>query len=102
MSETVLVSTCGQGIMWSSTKGEKWWRLDLWQDIEYDAIVRCVTAHPTQPSTIFAGYDNGICVSEDAGVNWRHLSTPMDGWQVWQIAVDRNNPQRIYAGSGAP
>jgi len=102
VSETVLVSTCGQGIMWSSTKGERWWRLDLWQDIEYDAIVRCVTAHPTQPATIFAGYDKGICVSEDAGVNWRRLSTPMDGWQVWQIAVDRNNPERIYAGSGAP
>lgn len=102
MSETVLVATCGQGIMWSSNRGERWRRLDLWQDIEYDAIVRTVTAHPENPSTVFAGYDNGIAMSDDGGVNWRHVQTPMDGWHVWQIAVDRNNPQRIYAGSGAP
>ena len=102
MSETVLVATCGQGIMWSSNQGERWRRLDLWQDIEYDAIVRCVTPHPTDPSTVFAGYENGIAVSEDAGVNWRHMSSAMDGWHVWQIAIDRNDPRRIYAGSGAP
>ena len=38
-TQTILVATCGQGIMRSADQGESWTRLPIYQDIEYDDIV---------------------------------------------------------------
>lgn len=102
MDETILVATCGQGIMWSSDGGDRWRRLDLWQPIEYDAIVRCIAADPMQPSRLLAGYDDGLAVSRDAGVNWTRIDSVLAGQHVWQITFDPKTPSRVYAGTGAP
>ena len=102
MQETVLVATAGQGILRSSDRGQTWRRLDIEQDIEFDAVVRCVVPHPDNPATIYAGTETGLCVSEDAGVTWKQVETAMNGYHIWQLVIDARNPQRMFAGTGAP
>ena len=55
-NQTLLVATCGQGILRTVDEGENWSRLPIFQDIEYDDIVRTLVIHPTEPATIFAGF----------------------------------------------
>ena len=102
MDETVLIATVGQGIMWSANKDPKWRRIDLRQDIEYDGIVQCVVVHPSREGVAYAGGQDGLAVSEDGGVSWTHVPTPADGMQVWRIAIDEQNPDIMFVGTGAP
>jgi photosystem II stability/assembly factor-like uncharacterized protein len=67
-----------------------------------DAVTRCLTVHPTQPATVFAGTDLGVYKSEDAGASWRLLDTGIDNRVVWAIAVDPADPDRMLAGTGTP
>ena len=101
-SHTLLVATCGQGIMKTTDKGENWTRLPIYQDIEYDDIVRTLNLHPNEPATLFAGFQNGIAKSVDAGQSWHRLSSFLDNYAVWKLVVDPNNPDNIYVGTGAP
>ena len=101
-SETLLVATCGQGIIKSVDKGQSWTRLPIFQDIEYDDIVRTLHIHPKKPATIFAGFQNGIAKSVDAGRSWHRLSSFLDNYTVWKLIIDPENSDNIYAGTGAP
>jgi photosystem II stability/assembly factor-like uncharacterized protein len=98
----MLVATCGQGILRSTNNGESWTRLPIFQDIEYDDIVRTLHIHPNDPKTIFAGFQNGVAKTTDAGETWHRLSSFLDSYTVWKLAVDPKNPDNIYVGTGAP
>jgi len=101
-TETILVATCGQGIMRSVNSGESWTRLPIYQDIEYDDIVRTLQVHPTQQNIIYAGFQCGVAKSEDAGRTWKRLSSFIDNYAVWKLVIDPVNPDNIYVGTGAP
>ncbi len=51
---------------------------------------------------IYAGADAGLVRSDDAGVTWHRVDSPMNGMQVWSLAVDPGDPARMLAGTGAP
>ena len=102
MSGTILVATAGQGVMKSADNGQSWHRLSLGQDIEFDAVTRSLDMDPANPATVYIGTDTGLCVSRDAGANWKHIDTPFNGETVWKVAVDPNNSRRIFVGTGAP
>jgi photosystem II stability/assembly factor-like uncharacterized protein len=44
----------------------------------------------------------GLYRSENGGVRWRLLDTPMTGSMVWSIAIDPVDPQVMFAGVGTP
>ncbi|MEJ2633104.1 MAG: YCF48-related protein [Acidihalobacter sp.] len=99
---TLLVATVGQAIMRSSDEGRTWHRLGLGQALEFDAVVRALGMHPSQPEVIYAGTDIGLCVSQDTGGTWAQVDSPFNGQTVWKVAVDPQDSQRIFVGTGAP
>jgi photosystem II stability/assembly factor-like uncharacterized protein len=58
-----------------------------------------LTVHPTQRRTVFAGADDGIYKSEDGGQSFERLDAPMNGLDVWKIAVDPTDPDIVFAGT---
>jgi len=102
MQGTILVATAGQGVLRSNDDGATWARIPLEQEVEFDAVVRCLAVHPTEPHVVLAGADVGLARSEDAGVTWKRVGSPFDGQQVWAIAIDPHRPESILVGTGAP
>lgn len=102
MQGTILVATAGQGILRSADDGKTWHRLGLKEAIEFDGVVRVVLVDPRAPQRIWAGADAGLCVSEDGGVHFTRVDSPMNGQHIWSLAIDPSNPQVMFAGTGAP
>jgi photosystem II stability/assembly factor-like uncharacterized protein len=102
MQGTILVSTAGQGVLRSNDNGATWNRIPLDQALEFDAVVRTLAVHPTQPEVIFAGADAGLGRSDDGGTRWSRVDSPFNDSQVWSIAIDPNDPDSMLIGTGAP
>ncbi len=65
--------------------------------------MRAVVFHPTQTSTIYGGAaSGGVWKSTDLGVSWRPLTDHMPRLPVGALAIDQNNPDVIFAGTGEP
>ncbi len=56
--------------------------------------------HPTKPGVIYMGGDvAGVYRSEDNGRNWRLINNGLADYGVFSLAVDRMNPQTVYAAT---
>jgi photosystem II stability/assembly factor-like uncharacterized protein len=102
MDFTILVATAGQGIVRSNDEGRTWHRLGLKEAIEFDGVVRALAVDPQRPERVYAGADCGLCISDDGGAHWRRAQGAIAGMTVWSIAIDPNDGQVLYAGTGAP
>ena len=94
------------GIWRSDDSGETWRKLNAPAPL---LAVWSLARHPTEPETIFAGYEPaGIYQSTDDGENWRALplnvtfpeitARPEMPKRVLGIAVDPANSSEMYAG----
>ena len=93
---SISVATIGSGIWQSPDGGDNWIRASgIWGD----SRVFVTTAHPTDPSVVFAGTDEGIFRSRDRGKSFDRIDSPMDSYQVWRIAFDPADPDTIFAGT---
>ncbi|QZI73085.1 glycosyl hydrolase [Pseudomonas protegens] len=99
---TLLVATVGQAVIRSADAGRTWHRLGVGQPLEFDAITRSLDLHPDAPEVIYAGTDIGLCVSRDTGGTWEQMEAPFKGQTVWKVAVDPQDAQRLFVGTGAP
>lgn len=61
--------------------------------------VHCVTAHPTDPSVIFAGTHDGPFRSTDRGEHWERMDFAPRDLQVWSICVHPTDPNIVFAGT---
>lgn len=53
------------------------------------------------PSTMYAcGLDQGVNKTTNAGLNWTQMNSGLLNIQVQAIAISKNNPQFLYAGTG--
>lgn len=102
MQGTILVATAGQGVIRSSDDGQTWARVPLGQALEFDGVVRCLAVHPERPEVVLAGADVGLVRSDDAGVTWSRVEGPFNDQQLWTLSIDRQDPDFILVGSGAP
>jgi photosystem II stability/assembly factor-like uncharacterized protein len=60
-----------------------------------------IAFHPTDPLTIYIGAaGGGVWKTTDGGVQWRVLTDSLSAVTCGGIAVDPNNPDVIYYGSG--
>ena len=68
-----------------------------------DRSVYALIVHPTNPNTIFAGaYDStGVYKSTNGGTNWSAASTGLTDGYVQALAIQRDNPTILYAGSSS-
>ena len=56
--------------------------------------------HPTQDGVIYLGEDvGGVCKTTDHGLNWRRINNGLTNYAVFSLAVDRSNPETVYAGT---
>ncbi len=62
---------------------------------------RALIFHPADPQTLFAGAAaGGVWKSSDGGATWRPLGDKLANLAVNALAIDRNQPNVIYAGTG--
>jgi len=99
---TILVGTIGQGVMTSSDDGASWTRASVRQGMHSDCIVKALLPDVRSPSVVYAGTDQGLYRSDDGGMKWRLLDTPMRSAMVWSLALDPVDPRVMFAGVGTP
>jgi photosystem II stability/assembly factor-like uncharacterized protein len=86
------VYAVGQFGLWKSADSGGTWNTVLLQPIFSFAIA------PTAPANLYAGIrSQGILVSRDGGATWSSTGTGPSN--VQSLAVDPENPARVYAGS---
>ena len=94
---TIFAGTVGQSVWRSKDGGETWQRASA--GIFMESEVRALAVHPTHTNVLFAGTDAGMYRTENGGDRWERLDSPMNGMQVWALAVSPKNPDTIYAGT---
>jgi photosystem II stability/assembly factor-like uncharacterized protein len=64
--------------------------------------VHCVVADPSRPSTLYAGTDQGVFKTDDAGETWSASGAGMPAERVQTIAIEPSDPATLYAGTLTP
>lgn len=94
---TICVGTIGSGLWLSPDGGDSWRRVR--EGLSNESRVYGLAVHPAEPRWVFAGADDGIYQSRDGGQGFARLDTPMNGLDVWRIAIDPTDPDIIFAGT---
>jgi len=94
---TICLGTIGGGLSSSPDGGETWNRIR--SPLPSESNVRALAVYPKDPQRILAGTDAGIFRSNDNGVTWEELDSPMGDLQIWSVAVDPMDAETIFAGT---
>lgn len=63
--------------------------------------IRALAVHPTDPSTVYIGAaSGGLWKTTDGGNTWMDIGKNLGSLNYGAIAIDHENPDVIYAGSG--
>jgi len=102
---TICLGTVGAGVWYSPDSGERWKRSRITLPFHAqpgEIQIRALAISPHNPHHIFAGSEVGLYRSEDKGANWELLESPLDGLQIWSVAVHPTDPDIIFAGTKPP
>ena len=94
---TICLGTIGGGLSSSPDGGETWNRIR--SPLPSESNVRALAVYPNDPHRILAGTDAGIYRSNDNGVTWEELDSPMGDLQIWSVTVDPMDADTIFAGT---
>ncbi|MHC4498263.1 MAG: WD40/YVTN/BNR-like repeat-containing protein, partial [Planctomycetota bacterium] len=76
----------------------------VWEEAGPDNIGGRITAigvHPSSPEVVYAGAaDGGILKSTDGGSSWQHVFDATGTLSIGAIAVDPNDANTIWVGTG--
>lgn len=63
--------------------------------------ITSLACHPLHPERLFAGSaGGGVWTSNDAGRSWQACWSDQDILNIGSLAVDQNNPDTVYVGTG--
>jgi photosystem II stability/assembly factor-like uncharacterized protein len=102
---TICIGTVGAGVWYSPNCGEKWRRSKMklpFQAEPGEVQIRALAVYPDNAQRLLSGSEVGVYRSEDKGASWELLESPMDGKQIWSLAVHPTNTDIIYAGTKEP
>ena len=98
---------CDVGGFYFSPDGGKHW--EIRNRGLGNPMVETIAEDPSNPSRILIGGDGGLYVSDNMGLEWRHLTNGLPrpknkghSLPVKRVAWDETNPRRIYAATGCP
>lgn len=94
---SLFAGTLGAGL-WRSFDGGAAWE-PVRQGLTVEARVYCLAGDPHRPGVLYAGTAAGIVRSRDGGRTFAPLPSPMDGMEVWRIAVHPGDPSTLLAGT---
>jgi photosystem II stability/assembly factor-like uncharacterized protein len=99
---TICAGTVGSGIWLSRDSGLHWRRAKM--ELPFfsragDVQVRALAVSPHTPGLAYAGSEVGLYRTKDNGMSWEVLESPMNGRQIWSIALDPVDPDVIFAGT---
>jgi photosystem II stability/assembly factor-like uncharacterized protein len=94
---TIGVGTVGGGLSISHDGGEAWTRIR--QPLPSECNVRTLQVYPDNPHRIIAGTDVGLYRSEDNGMTWGKMPSPMEELQIWSVAVDPVHTDTLFVGT---
>ena len=93
----VYVGAESSGLYRLSPGGESW--EELTNGLPENPIVPGVAVHPSNPSIVYAGTQDGPYRSTDRGDHWERLDYPALAPPVWTFLFRPRDPQVIYAGT---
>ena len=64
--------------------------------------IRSLAVSPHNPHQVLAGSEAGLYRSEDNGMSWDLIESPMAGMQIWSAAWNPADPGVIFAGTKPP
>ncbi len=107
MQRYVYVGAAGAPATGSGPKMQGAYRLNVdsgqWQRLSgglpSDIEVRSIVTQPGAPNVVYAGSQNGVYRSKDAGDTWQHLPLPGKERVVWSILIHPNDPNTILVGT---
>jgi photosystem II stability/assembly factor-like uncharacterized protein len=102
---TVCLGTVGAGVWYSRDSGETWKRSQMKLPFHAEPgeiQIRALATSPRNPDYVLAGSEVGLYRSEDRGKSWKLLESPMEGSQIWSIAIHPEDPDTIFAGTKPP
>lgn len=100
---TIGIGTVGSGLHVSSDGGGRWRHIG--KHLNPEGNVRAVAVFPDDPHHIIAASDRtGVFESRDNGYLWEPISptattSPFTDGEIWSVAVDPNDTDRIYVGA---
>lgn len=95
---SIFVGTVGIGGagIWLSSDGGQTWVVPKGSKDEVDCCA--LTTHPRRPEVIYAGLYNGVYRSDDRGIHFYRLESPVNALGVWSVAIDAVDPTIAFAG----
>ncbi len=97
MDYTIGVGTVGAGLWVSYNSGGKF--RHIFKGAEPEVNCRALAVSPHTPGVILAAQDRiGVIRSEDNGGSWQRIGNRIDS-DIWCLAFDPHDPQRIYVGA---
>ncbi len=94
---TISVGTVGGGLSVSPDGGESWNRIR--NPLPSECNIRALAVDPNHRHRIYAGSDNGLFRSNDNGLAWDYLESPMDDLQIWSVGVDPEDSDTVFVGT---
>jgi photosystem II stability/assembly factor-like uncharacterized protein len=82
-----IIRTTNGGVLWTLTAGatvSHQWQLKLSAS---GGIGNNLSAHPTDPNTVFCGYGNRVYVSRNRGENWTQIASNLPGTNMHSFYV---------------
>jgi photosystem II stability/assembly factor-like uncharacterized protein len=94
---TLFVGTVGEGVWRSTDGGAEWTRSSKGMFVECD--VRSLAVDPRDPRRIYAGTNEGVYLTKNAGDDWVRLEGPLDELITWSLLVVPHQPDTVLAGT---
>ncbi len=95
---TIGIGTVGSGLHVSYDGGGRWRHIA--KRINPEGNVRALTVFPDDPAHILAASDRvGLFHSIDNGYLWEPLDSPATDSEIWSLAVDPSDADRIMIGA---
>ena len=90
--------TVGSGLHVSYDGGARWRHIA--KHINPEGNVRALAVFPDDPAHVLAASDRaGLFHSTDNGYLWEPLDSPVTTTEIWSLAIDPNDPDRVLVGA---